>query len=213
MDVCDGLQQVVTRVAHATEGQAEEELWGVDVGSSVDCPGGRRVLQEADPTQAKITGPRNPLDLQRFHDPHSEDFDWQHTMGLADSDDMYAHGFGGCWGGSDGLTSWLNRDDVRAAIHVVSQQDMKDMYGDSPRSYLWRDCGMKNVDYERGATSSLLPRFPALIERYHVLIFSGDVDACVPYIGTQSWTADVARDNGCKFTSDLPLLLMMSRPS
>ena len=65
----------------------------------------------------------------------------------------------------------------------------------SPRSYLWRDCGMKNVDYERGATSTLLPRFPALIERYHVLIFSGDVDACVPYIGTQSWTADVARDN------------------
>ena len=71
------------------------------------------------------------MDLQRFIDPNSEEYDYHHTMiGVADSDDMYAHGFGGCWGGSDGLTSWLNRDDVRAAIHVVSQQDMKDMYGD-----------------------------------------------------------------------------------
>ena len=81
---------------------------------------------------------------------------------------------------------------------------------------------MKNVEYERGATSSLLPRFPALIERYRVLIFSGDVDACVcnrqfvahlqsrasplsecrncngscvPYTGTQSWTYQVAEEN------------------
>jgi carboxypeptidase C (cathepsin A) len=169
--------------------------------------GGRRVQETEDHEEpeeeeschsgreeARLTGPQNMYDTVKLLKPHREAA-WMHEMGLADSDDMYAHGLSGCWGGSDGLTQWLNRDDVRAAIHVVSQQEMKDMYGDSERSYLWRDCGMKNVDYERGATSTLLPRFPALIERYHVLIFSGDVDACVPYIGTQSWTADVAAEN------------------
>ena len=168
--------------------------------------GGRRVQDTpeaeqddsacADPArrEARITGPMHMYDTVKLLKPHREAA-WMHELGLADSDDMYAHGFSGCWGGSDGLTQWLNRDDVRAAIHVKSQNEMKEMYGESPRSYLWRDCGMKNVDYERGATSTLLPRFPALIERYHVLIFSGDVDACVPYIGTQSWTKDVADAN------------------
>jgi hypothetical protein len=144
--------------------------------------------------EARITGPQHMYDTVKLLKPHREAA-WMHELGLADSDDLYAHGLSGCWGGSDGLTQWLNRDDVRAAIHVKSQNEMKEMYGDSPRSYLWRDCGMKNVDYERGATSTLLPRFPALIERYHVLIFSGDVDACVPYIGTESWTKDVAAAN------------------
>lgn len=169
--------------------------------------GGRRLqeTQEADHEdsacadsdlhhEARITGPQHMYDTVKLLKPHREAA-WMHQMGLANSDYMYAHGLSGCWGGSNGLTQWLNRDDVRAAIHVKSQSEMKDMYGDSPRSYLWRDCGMKNVDYERGATSTLLPRFPALIERYHVLIFSGDVDACVPYIGTQSWTRDVAAAN------------------
>ena len=36
----------------------------------------------------------------------------------------------------------------------------------------------------------------ALVERLEVLIFSGDVDACVPYTGTQQWTREVAETNG-----------------
>ena len=80
---------------------------------------------------------------------------------------------------------------VRAAIHVKSVDEMKNMYGEvrSRRggyAWQWGECGMKNVEYERGATSTLLPRFPAIIERYRVLIFSGDVDACVPYVHARS---------------------------
>eukprot|EP01043_Picozoa_sp_COSAG02_P035597 COSAG02_NODE_2559_length_8529_cov_5.446382_5_plen_581_part_00 len=105
------------------------------------------------------------------------------------------YGLGGCWGGTESATEYLNRDDVRAAIHVMSRQEMIDLYGDDGAD--WSICASRsgNFNYDRGYTHSLMPRYPYLVENIRVLIFSGDVDACVPYTGTQKWTEELAVDN------------------
>ena len=36
---------------------------------------------------------------------------------------------------------------------------------------------------------NLLPAYPGFIEKYRVLIYSGNVDACIPWPGTESWTS------------------------
>lgn len=38
--------------------------------------------------------------------------------------DNELYGLGGCWGGTESVTQYLNRDDVRAAIHVKSRAEM-----------------------------------------------------------------------------------------
>lgn len=82
------------------------------------------------------------------------------------------------------MTEYLNRDDVRSAIHVKSTAELEVMYGQG--NAVWGSCGMKNVEYTtrdadgRSVTPTLLPRYPALAAAYRILIFSGDADACVP---------------------------------
>ena len=40
-------------------------------------------------------------------------------------------------------------------------------------------------------TESLLPIYPTLIKNYRTLIYNGDVDGCVPYIGNEQWTSSL----------------------
>jgi carboxypeptidase C (cathepsin A) len=77
------------------------------------------------------------------------------------------------------VTHYLNLPEVVEALHVSSTKQ----YWKS-----WSICAM-NLDYT--ATATNLPRdvYPVLIENYKVLIFNGDVDACVPMDDNQAWTS------------------------
>jgi carboxypeptidase C (cathepsin A) len=70
-------------------------------------------------------------------------------------------------GGEAAMNAYLADPSVRAAIHVRS---------DNP--------GQR---YTKTATN-LLPLYKTLVQKYRVLIYSGDADACVPYYGTEEWT-------------------------
>jgi carboxypeptidase C (cathepsin A) len=70
-------------------------------------------------------------------------------------------------GGETAMSSYLKEPSVRTAIHVRS---------DNP--------GQR---YTKTATN-LLPLYKTLVQKYRVLIYSGDADACVPYYGTEEWT-------------------------
>ena len=90
-------------------------------------------------------------------------------------------GLDGCWGSTEHMTNYLNRADVRLALHVKSLQEFSAMYAATEgNDTLWRGCGMHNVQYDRGESSNLLPLYARLAERpeLRMLIFNGDVDAC-----------------------------------
>ena len=54
----------------------------------------------------------------------------------------------------------------------------------------WSTCTNK-LDYHSTAVN--LPRdvYPTLIKNYRVLIFNGDVDACVPVTDNEAWTSNM----------------------
>eukprot|EP01052_Picozoa_sp_SAG31_P014404 SAG31_NODE_893_length_11177_cov_10.241806_9_plen_425_part_00 len=104
------------------------------------------------------------------------------------------HDLNGCWGLYDATTAYLNRDAVRNAIHVRSNHEEQLAYGPGGGGG-WRLCGMRGVAYDRDGTKSLLPMYPSLVAKLRILIFSGDADACVPYIGSQAWTSELAANN------------------
>lgn len=74
-------------------------------------------------------------------------------------------------------TAWMNRPDVRAALHVPDAQ----FYG-----HAWTP--ESPINYTR-TRASLLDVYPTLLAKYRTLIYNGDVDACIPYIGNEQWTA------------------------
>eukprot|EP00499_Haloplacidia_sp_CaronLabIsolate_P007885 CAMPEP_0196780386 /NCGR_PEP_ID=MMETSP1104-20130614/7771_1 /TAXON_ID=33652 /ORGANISM="Cafeteria sp., Strain Caron Lab Isolate" /LENGTH=479 /DNA_ID=CAMNT_0042150585 /DNA_START=9 /DNA_END=1448 /DNA_ORIENTATION=+ len=84
----------------------------------------------------------------------------------------------GCIDGGAPAT-YLDRADVRKAIH----------YREGTVSS-WSECS--DINYS-STIPSLLPTYPNLIENIRVLIYSGDVDACVPYYGTEQWVYSLNR--------------------
>ena len=70
-------------------------------------------------------------------------------------------------GSEAGMDAWLADPSVVAALHVKA-----DTVG---------------MHYQKTATD-LLPLYSELIEKYQMLIYAGDTDACVPYVGTEEWT-------------------------
>lgn len=70
-------------------------------------------------------------------------------------------------GAETAMDAWLAEPSVIEALHVKA--------------------GTTGMRYDKTATD-LLPLYSELINKYQMLIYSGDTDACVPYVGTESWT-------------------------
>lgn len=70
-------------------------------------------------------------------------------------------------GAETAMDAWLSNDAVVAALHVKS--------------------GTQGMTYKKTATD-LLPLYSSLIQKHQILIYSGDTDGCVPYVGTEKWT-------------------------
>jgi len=83
-------------------------------------------------------------------------------------------------------TAWANNPDVRAALHMRSQS----FYG-RPWA-LQAGAGMQYSTYT-GASYDL---YPSILERHGVLIYNGDVDACVPYNSNLDWVQALAAQQG-----------------
>lgn len=72
-------------------------------------------------------------------------------------------------GAETAMDEWLADPSVVAALHVTA--------------------GTPGMQYTKTATS-LLPLYKSLIAKHadNILIYSGDTDGCVPYVGTEEWT-------------------------
>jgi hypothetical protein len=80
------------------------------------------------------------------------------------------------WCGSDDASyTWQQRADVAAALHVKT--------GTKGMQYIGGPGTMS------GVAADLRPVYKALALKYPLLIFSGQSDGCVPYVGTADWTA------------------------
>jgi hypothetical protein len=107
-----------------------------------------------------------------------------------DESERLLRGLDGCWGSTEHMTNYLNRPDVRSALHVKTLKEFSAMYAATEgNDTLWRGCGMHNVQYDRGESSDLLPLYARLAERpeLRMLIFNGDVDACANSLCSPQW--------------------------
>ncbi|KAF0720362.1 Aste57867_373 [Aphanomyces stellatus] len=86
---------------------------------------------------------------------------------------------------------YLNLPDVQHAIHAIDD--------DAP-SIQWDECSnVVTKRYKRSATS--LDKYPIILKAgLKALIYSGDADAVVPFMGTQRWLAN----DGLNLTVTLP---------
>ncbi|XP_027183768.1 serine carboxypeptidase-like 21 [Coffea eugenioides] len=75
-------------------------------------------------------------------------------------------------------TAWLNDEAVRKAIHA------------SPKSGNWNLC-LAGLEYNHDAGSMLSYHHNLTSKGYRALIYSGDHDMCVPFTGTEAWTASL----------------------
>ncbi|KAG2482612.1 hypothetical protein HYH03_018456 [Edaphochlamys debaryana] len=75
---------------------------------------------------------------------------------------------------------WLNREDVRAALHARPTAGWE-----------WQPCS--DLIYYRLDTMALVPYYERFVrEGLRVLVYSGDHDMVVPHIGTRTWLYDKA---------------------
>eukprot|EP01038_Epipyxis_sp_PR26KG_P009761 gene9761-13132_t len=70
-------------------------------------------------------------------------------------------------GAETAMDEWLANPSVVDALHVKA--------------------GTVGMTYKKTATD-LLPLYSKLINKHQILIYSGDTDGCVPYVGTEAWT-------------------------
>ncbi|CAN6725048.1 unnamed protein product [Malus baccata var. baccata] len=78
-------------------------------------------------------------------------------------------------------TLWLNTPEVREAIHAKPQESVA-----GP----WELC-TDRITYSRDAGSMIPYHQNLTTQGYRALIFSGDHDMCVPYTGSEAWTASL----------------------
>lgn len=73
-------------------------------------------------------------------------------------------------GAETAMDTWLAEPSVIEALHVKA--------------------GTVGMKYDKTATD-LRPLYADLMQQYQMLIYSGDTDGCVPYVGTEAWTRDL----------------------
>jgi len=90
-------------------------------------------------------------------------------------------------GAETAMDAWLAAPEVVAALHVKA--------------------GTVGMTYKKTATD-LLPLYASLFEKHpnQIIIYSGDTDGCVPYVGTETWT------RGLNFTVTNEWHQWMSKP-
>ncbi len=90
---------------------------------------------------------------------------------------------------SSWMLTWMNRADVRTALHISSQagEDVPDEDGDNKR---WLEC-TNQINYNQSAyfqsTSPLYKDIAQDEANIKVLVFSGTDDSVCSTLGTQSW--------------------------
>lgn len=72
-------------------------------------------------------------------------------------------------GGQTVMERWLSQKDVQQALHVSRQ----------------------GVQMYHRTVADLRPTYKYLAQKYRMLIYSGSVDACVPYWGSEEWTREL----------------------
>jgi len=75
--------------------------------------------------------------------------------------------------------AWLNEDSVRNALHAISVNEQE-----------WTIC-TDRILYQRNYATLIPIHLKLLANNIRVLIYSGDVDLCVPYTGSEAWTRSV----------------------
>lgn len=83
----------------------------------------------------------------------------------------------------DYTTAYLNRDDVKAAIHAKKHIN-------------WRECAYKVMYAEEDMLVPMQPIYKFLIDNYDlkILVYSGDDDSVCGLWGTQDWTFNLGYD-------------------
>jgi serine carboxypeptidase-like clade 1 len=85
-------------------------------------------------------------------------------------------------GESAGMNAWLNVPAVQKALHVTVAHRQNGRWSPST-----------GLNYTH-TSPTLLHMYPRLIQRLKILLFSGDVDECVPYNGAEQWTRGFGYD-------------------
>ena len=79
-------------------------------------------------------------------------------------------------GGEHAASTWLAQDSVAEALHVNMSMASKGM------QYVWGPSEF---------SGDLRPLYAELAQKYRMLIYSGDTDACVPFWGTEQWVREL----------------------
>ena len=67
----------------------------------------------------------------------------------------------------EAMKQWLAQPAVLQALHITNDRS--------------------GISYD-STEGDVRPLYTSLMSQYRILLYSGDVDACVPYIGTETWT-------------------------
>ena len=92
-------------------------------------------------------------------------------------------------GGASFNVAYFNRPDVQQALNVFEEGPVKDT------GWSWAECSRAPFfNYTKTTKSHTELYQQHLVPEMRVTIFSGDVDACVPYLGTMRWVDDVVKN-------------------
>eukprot|EP00300_Choanocystis_sp_HF-7_P024605 c26105_g1_i1.p1 GENE.c26105_g1_i1~~c26105_g1_i1.p1 ORF type:complete len:472 (+),score=104.62 c26105_g1_i1:28-1416(+) len=132
---------------------------------------------------AKEIGPVNIYDV--YAQCINGGLDLQHPISkvkreLWDPKNVFGAGLGGPLECIDGIgaAAYMNNETVKAALHVNPALN-------------WTICTA--LDYTT-TFASVLPLYDVLIPNIRVLIYNGNVDACVPFNGNEEWTSSMGYD-------------------
>ena len=102
-----------------------------------------------------------------------------------------SRGLDACGGGSFNV-AYFNRPDVQKALNVFDEGPVSTA---AETGWEWAECSRAPFfNYTKTTKSHTALYQQHLIPEMRVTIFSGDVDACVPYLGTMRWVDDVVQN-------------------